>query len=72
MKIKIVSRIEMYLAPEGCEETIYDVYYGFTGLPTTWPFCTKWKIDKAGLTKDELLEWFKTNCLGYRNITIKL
>lgn len=72
MKIKIVSRIEMHLAPEGCEETIYDVYYGFTGLPTTWPFCTKWKIDKAGLTKDELLEWFKKSCLGYRNITIKL
>ena len=51
MKIKIKSRIEMHLAPEGCEETLYDVYYGFTGIPTTFPFCTKWKLDKAGLTK---------------------
>ena len=72
MKIKIESRIEMHLAPEGCEETLYDVYYGFTGLPTTFPFCTKWKIDKAGLTKKELLEWFEKSACVYRKIIIKL
>lgn len=72
MKIKIKSRIEMHLAPEGCEETLYDVYYGFTGIPTTFPFCTKWKLDKAGLTKKELLEWFKKNACVYQKIIIKL
>jgi hypothetical protein len=70
MKIKIVSRIEI----EGCEEieTIYDIYYGFTGIPTTLPFCTKWKIDKAGLTKKELLEWFEKTACGYQKVIIKL
>lgn len=72
MKIKIKSRIEMHLAPEGCEETLYDVYYGFTGIPTTFPFCTKWKLDKAGLTKKELLEWFEKNACVYQKIIIKL
>lgn len=72
MKIKIVSRIEMHLAPEGCEETVYDVYVGFTGLPTTWPFHTKWVIDKAGLTKEELLKWLENIALGYQKVIIKL
>ena len=62
----------MHLAPEGCEKTVFDIYYGFTGLPTTWPFHTKWKIDKAGLTKKELVEWFEKNACGYRKIIIKL
>lgn len=72
MKIKIVGRTEMHLAPEGCEETIYDIYYGFVGFPTTWPFRTKWKIDKAGLSKEELVEWFEKNACGYNKIIIKL
>lgn len=72
MKIKIQARKEMYLAPEGCEETIYDIYYGFTGIPTTFPFCTKWKISNAGLTKKELVEWFEKNACGYSKIIIKL
>lgn len=72
MKIKIQARKEMHLAPEGCEETIYDVYYGFTGIPTTFPFCTKWKIGNAGLTKKELIEWFEKNACGYSKIIIKL
>lgn len=72
MKIKIQARKEMHLAPKGCEETIYDIYYGFTGLPSTCPFHTKWKIDKAGLSKEELVEWFKKNVCGYSKIIIKL
>lgn len=62
----------MHLAIEGCEETLYDVYYGFTGIPATFPFCTKWKISNAGLTKKELVEWFEKNACGYRKIIIKL
>ena len=72
MKIKIVSRIsELPMTDE--EELVYDVYVGFTGIPTTFPFHTKWKIDKVGLTKEELLEWFEKIALGYyQEVVIKL
>lgn len=73
MKIKIVSRISE-LPMTDKEELVYDVYFGFTGIPTTFPFHTKWKIDKASLTKEELLEWFGKIALGYINqeVVIKL
>ena len=73
MKIKIVGRTEMYLAPEGCEETVYDIYYGITGIPATWPFHTKWKIMAAGLSEEEMYSWVKSNYLSrYTNIIIKV
>ena len=72
MKIKIVSRISE-LPMTDKEELVYDVYFGFTGIPTTFPFHTKWKIGKTGLTKDELLEWFEKIALGYyQEVIIKL
>ena len=72
MKIKIVSRISE-LPMTDKEELVYDVYVGFTGIPTTVPFHTKWKIDKACLTKKELLEWFEKIALGhYQEVIIKL
>lgn len=57
MKIKVIRRFERFLAPEGCEEEVYDIYHGFTGLPMTWPFHTKWVIDKAGLSRKEALDY---------------
>lgn len=54
------------------EELVYDIYVGFTGIPTTFPFHTKWKIDKAGLTKEELFEWFEKNALVYQEVVIKI
>lgn len=71
MKIKIVSRMSE-LPMTDKEELVYDIYVGFTGIPTTFPFHTKWKIDETGLTKEELLEWFEKNALGYRKVIIKL
>ena len=71
MKIKIVSRMSE-LPMTNKEELVYDIYVGFTGIPTTFPFHTKWKIDETGLTKEELLEWFEKNALGYREVIIKL
>ena len=56
MKIKVIRRFERFLAPEGCEEEVYDIYHGFTGLPMTWPFHTKWVIDKAGVSREEALK----------------
>ncbi len=71
MKIKIVSRwSELPMTDK--EELVYDIYFGFTGIPTTFPFCTKWKIGRAGLTKEELLEWFEKTALGYQKVIIKL
>lgn len=54
------------------EELVYDIYVGFTGIPTTFPFHTKWKIDEIGLTKEELFKWFEKTALGYREVIIKL
>ena len=72
MKIKIVSRISE-LPMTDKEELVYDVYFGFTGIPITFPFHTKWKICKAGLTKEELLEWFEKIALDYeQEVVIKL
>ena len=55
-KIKIV-RHEIF-----CEDrclTRYDIYCGFTGIPSTWPFMTKWILDKAGLTQEEMLRYMR-------------
>lgn len=72
MKIKIVSRISE-LPMTDKEEFVYDVYIGFTGIPITFPFHTKWKIGKAGLTKEEFLEWFEKIALDYeQEVVIKL
>ena len=71
MKIKIVSRMSE-LPMTDKEELVYDIYVGFTGIPTTFPFHTKWKIDKVGLTKEEVLEWFEKNALVYQEVVIKI
>ena len=72
MKIKIVSRIsELPMTDE--EKLVYDVYVGVSGIPSTFPCHTKWKRDRAGLTKEELLEWFEKIALGYyQEVVIKL
>lgn len=44
-KIKIVRR-EFF--QNGCYYTSYDTYHGFTGIPSTWPFMTKWFLIKSG------------------------
>lgn len=71
MKIKIVGRWK-YLPMDDMDEIVYDIYYGFSGLPATFPFCTKWKLDKSGLTEDELLKWFKKTANAYQEVIIKL
>ncbi len=64
MKIKIVRRADN-------DETVYDVYAGFTGLPTTWPFCTKW-VRYMTLNKEELLKWLKKVALDPQKVIIKI
>ena len=55
-KIKIVRREFFH---KGCYYTTYDTYVGFTGFPSTWPFMTKWKRDKMGLTEEEMLNYMR-------------
>lgn len=70
MKTKIVGRWKK-LPKSNKEIWVYDVYCGFTGLPTAFPFCTKWKIEKAGLTLKELLNWFEKVAHWNQTIIIK-
>lgn len=40
---------------------VFDVYHGFTGMPSTFPFCTKWVKDEnqSNLTEKEVLKVIK-------------
>lgn len=53
-KIKIVGRTYFN---NGSYHTVYDVYVGFTGIPSTWPFMTKWIADKTSLDEDQLAKY---------------
>lgn len=70
IKIKIVRR-EMF--HDGCYYTCYDVYHGFTGFPSTWPFKTKWVVDKVGLTELQLRQYmtFYLTTVGKVKIVVK-
>ena len=70
-KIKIVGR-EYF--NNGSYHTIYDVYVEFTGIPSSFPFLTKWIVDKTSLDEDELLKYMKTYITtgGKTKITVKL
>jgi hypothetical protein len=65
MKIKIVRKRLIVNWGEGEEET-YDVYHGFTGWPLSWnPFHTRWVLDKAGMSENELMKYMSmilTSC----------
>lgn len=58
IKIKIVRR-EFF--QNGCYYTTYDTYEGFTGIPSTWPFMTKWIPDKVGMTEEEMLHYMRSH-----------
>lgn len=55
MKIKVVR----------VAEDEYNIYHGFTGIPFTFPFHTKWMIDKEGLTKQEASKYISRYALDY-------
>ena len=66
-KFKIVRRESFQ---NGCYYTAYDVYEGFTGIPATWPFMTKWIPDKIGITEDEMLHHMKMHLTTVGKIKI--
>lgn len=57
-KIKIIKKIVQVSDFEKSRKLEYDyrwdVYHGFTGMPSTFPFFTKWVLDKKDLTKEEV------------------
>lgn len=59
MKIKIKRRWNLFPQTEQEPKEWLDIYHGFTGLPTTLPLLTKWKIAKSGLTEAEVIEYLK-------------
>lgn len=52
--IKIVRRLVKGQYEEGTEPEVYDVYFD-VGLFS--PIIKKWKIDKSGLTREELIKY---------------
>ena len=37
----------------------WDVYHGFTGIPHTLPFCTKWKLVLVNQTREEVTKYLQ-------------
>ena len=75
MKIKIVRRtlnVSQITPPTPEPVVVYDIYEGFTGFPSTWPFMTKWILDKAGLTEDEMVKYVRYYLTAYREISFKV
>lgn len=66
MKIKVIPRWEHYMAPEGCETKLYDVYHGFTWFF----FFTKWKLDRAGLSRIELNCYIEPLMFGHSPLVV--
>ena len=63
VKIKIVRRL-IEVRSEKCPDKyghsdVYDVYHGFTGMPSTLPFCTKWVLHREGLSQKDVLKILK-------------
>ena len=60
MKIKVVR----------VAEDVYNIYHGFTGIPSTFPFHTKWMIDREGVTRQEASEYISRYALNYTKTAV--
>lgn len=67
MKIKIVRQVSTKK-----QAVVYDIYEGFSGIPSTLPFRTKWILDKAGLSEDELLHRMRLGLTTIGKLKIKI
>jgi hypothetical protein len=79
MKIKIVGRYRQISVKDPddtsksirSEEYVYDIYHGFTGLPMTFPFHTKWVLEKT-LREHEMIDYLIRLKINYKEFIIKL
>lgn len=72
MTIRIIRRWAN-LPMTDIDEEVYDIYHGF-GFPISmFPFLTKWKIDRAGLTREEAIKYISMYTLDMsQDVTIRL
>lgn len=59
-KIKVLKRV----VPVGTQDKLeyderWDIYHGFTGIPHTLPFCTKWKLVLVNQTREEVTKYLQ-------------
>lgn len=66
MKIKI-ERYEY--SPS---EHRYREYHGFTGIPYTYPFHTKWVLDKDDMNNIEMLEYVSRFLIFGKEVKFKI
>ena len=66
MKIKI----ERYEYSPG--EHRYMAYHGFTGIPYTYPFYTKWVLDKDDMNNIEMLEYVSRFLIFGKEVKFKI
>ena len=66
MKIKI----ERYEYSPG--EHRYRAYNGFTGIPYTYPFHTKWVLDKDDMNNIEMLEYVSRFLIFGKEVKFKI
>ena len=50
------------------DEWVYDIYHNVSFFR---PLLKKWKIEVAGLTKEQVLEYMDKIVLGYTNVIVK-
>ena len=66
MKIKI----ELY--EDYPSESSYRAYHGFTGIPYTYPFHTKWVLDKEDMNNIEMLEYVSRFLIFGKEVKFKI
>ena len=54
MRIKVERRFARGMYQEGTEPEVYDIYHDVSLFS---PLISKWKIDKAALTREEALDY---------------
>lgn len=50
----------------------YNAYHGFIGIPHTYPFHTKWELDKEGMNNIEMLEYVSKFLIFGKEVKIKI
>lgn len=50
----------------------YNAYNGFTCLPHTYPFHTKWILDKDGMNNIEMLEYVSIFLIFGKKVKFKI
>ena len=50
----------------------YRAYHGFTGIPHTYPFHTKWALDKDDMNNIEMIEYVSHFLIFGKDVKLKI